>query len=120
MNPYDRLLTQPSARASVPKHLCFSDDELQFSLMRSWIAAEPTDEQKRYVAKLAARLTRLVDKEFGTGTGSQRFTVDVFGSVSWGGETGRGGDVDMVVRDSFYPQGCELFLPSGCMTRIAS
>lgn len=77
--------------------------------MRSWIAAEPTDDQKRYIANLSKTLTRVIDNEWGLGKGAseKRFTVDVFGSVSWGGETGRGGDVDMVIRDSFYPQGCK-------------
>lgn len=93
----------------MPRHLCFTDDGLQQSIMRSWIAAEPTDDQKRYVKQLAARLTRMVDQEWGRGGGArdERFSVDVFGSVSWGGETGRGGDIDLVIRDTFHPQGWE-------------
>jgi hypothetical protein len=109
IDPYDRLLSLPSARATVPRHLCCTKDNLQSSAMRHWIGAEPTDEMKRYVADLGAKLTTLIDREWGRGQGTRdpRFSVVVFGSVSWGGETGRGGDIDMVIRDSYYPQGCE-------------
>lgn len=108
-SPYHRLLAMPSARETVPRHHKISTDALQASIMASWIAAEPSDDKKRYVLKLATKLTRFVQTEFGgyDGDDGSRYVVDVFGSVSWGGETGKGGDIDMVIRDTHYPQGCE-------------
>jgi hypothetical protein len=36
--------------------------------------------------------------------GERRFEVDVFGSVSWGGETGQSGDLDLIILVSWASQ----------------
>ena len=107
--PYDLLLALPPARKRVPASLLEpSHDSLQQGVMYSWMAAESPESQKLAVAGLTERLTKLVNRFFGSNQGGEdRFMVDVFGSVSWDGDTGKGGDLDMVVRDHKYPQGCE-------------
>ncbi|BEI90831.1 uncharacterized protein CcaverHIS019_0309010 [Cutaneotrichosporon cavernicola] len=40
----------------------------------------------------------------------ERYIVDVFGSVAWGGGTGKSGDVDLVIIDKDYPLGYEPHL----------
>lgn len=110
--PYERLLSLESPRLRVPSQYRFParPDTLQSSLISSWMAAEPTEHRKLAIAQLTQRLTMLINRQFGPGTYDigDRFIVDVFGSVSWGGETGRGGDLDLVIRDKDWPQGCEL------------
>ena len=104
--PYDRLMSTPSARKTVPAHLKRSTDQLLTTIIASWISAEPTSEQKKYVTKLSTKLTGIINELWGNGSGNPRFVVDIFGSVSWGGETGKG-DIDMVIRDEDLPQGCK-------------
>lgn len=114
--PYDLLLALPPARRNVPASLRSNpDDSLQSGIMNAWMAAEPPEVQKLAIAALTDRLTRLINRHFGgtsNGSGKERFKVDVFGSVSWDGNTGNGGDLDMVIRDRKFPQGCELGLGS--------
>lgn len=109
--PYDLLAALKPARRRVPPTLYGrgTSDILQRTLMQSWISAETSDSHKLGIASLTARLTSLINNTFaGHVDGENRFVVDIFGSVSWGGDMGRGGDLDLVVRDKRHPQGCEL------------
>ncbi|KAK8858589.1 hypothetical protein IAR55_002818 [Kwoniella newhampshirensis] len=107
MSPYTQLLSQPSARVTVPPSLISPShpDTLQTTIMRSWIKTEPTAETKQYIKNILQTLTRVINGRFGSGSNSKRFKVDVFGSVSWGGDTGKSGDLDMVILDTQLPQG---------------
>lgn len=57
------------------------------------------------IPNLCGYLTQVVNQHMGGYVGTRhgqppRFQVDVFGSMSWGGQTGQTGDIDMVVRVS--------------------
>lgn len=57
------------------------------------------------IPDLCSYLTQVVNQHMGGYVGMRhgqppRFQVDVFGSMSWGGQTGQTGDIDMVVRVS--------------------
>lgn len=104
ISPYVQLLSRPSPRHTVPQHLRDPDgeDPLQQSLMLAWQKAEPSAKQKRNVAALLEKLSVVINERLGwpnssSVKGQRRFEVDVFGSVSWGGETGESGDLDLVV-----------------------
>lgn len=111
VSPYHVLLSQPSPRENIPKHLLdpTPPDALQSSLLHAWALAEPTAEKRAYIGHLLRTLSAVINQRFrGHQYGTQdRFEVDVFGSVSWAGETGSSGDLDLVILDKRMPQGCE-------------
>ena len=114
--PYDLLLALPPARRRVPIHVRSSGDMMQSGIIHSWMAVEPPESQKLSIARLTDQLTFLINRFFsGKLNGRDRFTVDVFGSVSWDGDTGKGGDLDMVIRDRLYPQGCKSAALNGSL-----
>jgi hypothetical protein len=116
-----------------PEHLSDGDDELQNSIIWSWHHAEITAQDEARIDGLLDRLTEAVNMQLGGYEARQRaldplaeprFMVDLFGSMSWGGQTGKG-DIDLVIRvgvadfnpeyrpadayqDREYPQGCKL------------
>ncbi|KAL7423097.1 hypothetical protein Q5752_002396 [Cryptotrichosporon argae] len=98
--------TLRSPRLSVPASVRTSatGDELQNSVVAAWVETEPTAERKREVDLLVQDVQQVLD------AGHQwngRFKVDVFGSVSWGGDTGNGSDVDLVILDNKWKRGYE-------------
>ncbi len=97
-SPYAIYSSSPSPRLNVPAHLLQPNppDALQSTVMQSWSDTEPSPTTKRYTAKFLERLSDVINSRLGE-KGSRRFKVDLFGSVSWGGTTGQGGDVDMVL-----------------------
>ncbi|WVQ96666.1 hypothetical protein IAU59_003772 [Kwoniella sp. CBS 9459] len=110
ISPYSLLLANPSPRLTVPPELLrpSKPDKLQTGIMNSWVQTEPSKESRTYKKEFLKTLTRLVNGRFGNlklTDGSPRFKVDVFGSVSWGGETGKSGDLDLVILDLALPQG---------------
>ncbi|WVF69164.1 hypothetical protein IAT40_003939 [Kwoniella sp. CBS 6097] len=110
ISPYQLLLANPSPRLTVPPELLnpSTPDTLQTGIMGSWVKTEPSKESKLYKKEFLKTLTNLVNGRFGNlklKDGSPRFKVDVFGSVSWGGETGKSGDLDLVILDRALPQG---------------
>ncbi|WVR06353.1 hypothetical protein IAU60_003384 [Kwoniella sp. DSM 27419] len=113
ISPYRLLFETPSPRLNVPSHLLQLQpaDQLQTDAMKSWMATEPTADSKRYKRRLLKNLTNIVNARFGSTLpdGQPRFEVDIFGSVSWGGETGKSGDLDLVILDKALPQG---YIPS--------
>jgi hypothetical protein len=60
------------------------------------------------VRLLLEKLTYNINRHLGGGPsmvkGERRFEVDVFGSVSWGGETGQSGDLDLIILVSWASQ----------------
>lgn len=98
-SPYARLLSKPQARRHVPENLLKSSSLLQRSMMLSWKQSCADKSYQQAVLSLLDWLSNtinmLFDQNYRGGPG--RFEVDVFGSVSWGGETGTSGDLDMVV-----------------------
>lgn len=98
---YATLLSQPSPRDTIPPALLASSETLQNTILRSWIEARPDAAKQTAIRLLLEKLTYNINKYLGGGPsltkGERRFEVDVFGSVSWGGETGKGYDLDLVI-----------------------
>lgn len=127
---YAAVLAQPSPRSSVPAALSpLHPDLLQRTVVQAWCSTEPSPDKKASVRLLLEKLTLKINQKLGGGPsmvkGERRFEVDVFGSVSWGGETGQSGDLDLIILVSFgssflagnpsltvqdreQPQGCKL------------
>jgi len=114
ISPYTILNSTPSPRLNIPNPLSYPDppDHLQQTIMASWKAAEPSIKTKEFVKKFLKSLSSIINARL-AGRSEKRFEVDIFGSVSWGGETGQGGDLDLVIIDKELPQGCEFFSPYG-------
>ncbi|WVQ65803.1 uncharacterized protein L199_003981 [Kwoniella botswanensis] len=108
VSPYDVLLSEASPRHTVPSNLVHPKqlDVFQTEIMQAWISTEPIQESKVFVKNLLSTLTSTINMRFGT-KDNQRFLVDVFGSVSWGGETGKSGDLDLVILDRAQLRGYE-------------
>lgn len=107
ISPYSQLLSRKSPRLTVSPHLMDRNgsDPLQRSLISAWKNTEPSQQKKQDVSDLLERLSVALNQYLGdrisTAKGKRRFEVDVFGSVSWGGETGESGDLDLIVLVSF-------------------
>ena len=104
ISPYRQLLSRATPRKTIPRRLLnpSSGDPLQSTLMKSWQMMESSEHQKRHISQLLEELSvminrRLSDPGSSSIKGKRRFEVDVFGSVSWGGETGNNGDLDLIV-----------------------
>ena len=72
-------------------------------MLQSWRACDLDEERIRSVRRLCKDLGKLINRAFEGGNDGVlegRFVVDVFGSVSWGGQTGSSGDLDMCIRVS--------------------
>lgn len=89
-----------------PEHLKHGDDRLQISVMWKWHVAEISNEDEWRIDDLLKQLSDAVNMQLGGNEARQRaldplaekrFVVDVFGSMSWGGQTGKG-DIDLVIR----------------------
>ena len=102
LSPYAQYASSPSPRSNVPSSISQAKNAspLQKSLIRSWTASEPSDRFHPSVATLLDQLTRMVNDRMGwygdKNRDGDRFKVEVFGSVSWGGQT-KSGDIDLVV-----------------------
>jgi predicted nucleotidyltransferase len=114
MPPWDRLCAlklHDPIRPSLPtkdwpEHLKHGDDRLQMSIMWKWHVAEISNEDEWRIEHLLEQLSEAVNMQLGGYEARQRaldplaekrFVVDVFGSMSWGGQTGKG-DIDLVIR----------------------
>ena len=104
ISPYRQLLSRKSPRRNVPTRLQDPDgsDPLQRTLIEAWQRTEPSRRNRQYVSDLLENLSVMINRRLGdhsgmTQRGRRRFEVDVFGSVSWGGETGSSGDLDLIV-----------------------
>ena len=104
ISPYHQLISRKSPRQNIPPALrdMGMKDPLQHTVMKAWQATEPPKGRRSYVLALLEELSVLVNQKLAwagssSAKGKRRFEVDVFGSVSWGGETGAGGDLDLVV-----------------------
>ncbi|EIW66756.1 hypothetical protein TREMEDRAFT_34518 [Tremella mesenterica DSM 1558] len=87
-----------SPRSKLPIQMTQTDDPLQSSLLLSWRDSSDIGKTER-VLGLLKKLEGIVNDKFG----EKRFEVDVYGSVSWGGQTGMSGDLDLVIRVSTIP-----------------
>ncbi|ORY28462.1 hypothetical protein BCR39DRAFT_202078 [Naematelia encephala] len=79
-------------------------------MLHAWASAEPTDAERQHTVNLLEQLSVALNARLGgprpsLEKGYRRFEVDIFGSVSWGGETGQSGDLDLVVIDKDERQG---------------
>ena len=126
VSPYALYSSMPSPRLRIRPHLLHATppDGLQHSIMMSWAATEPTTETKEYLPKFLEKLSvtinsRLDDPRTATLKGIRRFEVDLFGSVSWGGTTGQGSDVDLVLLVS-HPRWLEVQLTNASGSHAAS
>ncbi|ORX40051.1 hypothetical protein BD324DRAFT_679114 [Kockovaella imperatae] len=109
---YRRLLSVPSPRINIPSEILLKakTDALESSVLRAWKATEPSPDTRKHIRSLLDSLTRRINLrlDFKSQPRSEpRFEVDVFGSVSWGGETGQSGDLDLVILDHDMPYGYE-------------
>jgi hypothetical protein len=96
---YHRHLQTERRWETIPAAHYGSSARLQQEIMASWANAELDPKLKGEIDRILVHLTRLVNrhcprKENPMG---DRFYVDVFGSVAWGGGTGQAGDLDLVV-----------------------
>lgn len=110
--PFERYRNAPSPRLSTPADVLRSEqsDRLQQGIMASWRGSEPAPERTAAIVALLARLTALVNHEaYKENQRGNRYRVDVFGSVSWGGETKKSSDLDLVIVDTRLLQG---YIPS--------
>lgn len=110
LSPYATLLSKPQARQNVPSELyqTASATELQRSMLHSWASTCAKPEYQQTILKLLEWMTETINMVLCRGAGHKgkaRFEVDVFGSVSWGGETGSSGDLDLVIIVSHAPSG---------------
>lgn len=99
-SPYAILLSKPQARRIIPPSLYSTATPLQQSMLRSWSSSCADKDYQNGVLTLLDWLTKSINLQYSRGgprADGGRFKVDVFGSVSWGGETGTSGDLDMVV-----------------------
>jgi len=102
ISPYARYLGSVPPKTNIPPSISHpsSSDSLQISLISSWAASEPSDRFHPSVSTLLDQLTRMVNDRMGYYADKKvegdRFKVEVFGSVSWGGQT-KSGDIDLVV-----------------------
>lgn len=96
---YQRYTTAASPREAIPWHHRNRSDLLHQSVLKSWQAAEPSSARKQEIAQLLDTLTHTIN--FSTPTHENptrdRYKVDAFGSMAWGGDTGRSGDLDLIV-----------------------
>lgn len=104
ISPYHQLISRKSPRHGIPQTIRDpgAEDPLQHTLIKAWQATEPSKAKRSYVLSLLEELSVLVNQKLawaGSSSvkGKRRFEVDVFGSVSWGGETGASGDLDLVI-----------------------
>ncbi|KAK4687028.1 hypothetical protein P7C73_g3092, partial [Tremellales sp. Uapishka_1] len=111
-SPYTQLLSLPSPRLSCPSYLWnpIPPDALQSSIIGAWRSTEMSPAKKAYIKRFLGVMTDVMndyfDWEWHKGQRpDKRYEVDVFGSVSWGGESGESGDLDLVVIDRDLPQG---------------
>jgi hypothetical protein len=83
----------------VPIHRDGPPNRLQQDMIESWCRAEPSPTQKAMIDKLLAHLTYMINEygPVGNNPNRQRFQVDVFGSLAWGGGAGDSSDLDLVV-----------------------
>ncbi|WWC70744.1 uncharacterized protein I206_104695 [Kwoniella pini CBS 10737] len=109
VSPYDLLLSLPSPRKNVPRQIAnpSTPDKFQSEIIQAWVKTEPTEQSKQFVKTLLSSLTKIINAKYGDSSGENRFLVDVFGSVSWGGETGKSGDLDLVILDRAQLRGYE-------------
>ncbi|WOO77430.1 Poly(A) RNA polymerase GLD2 [Vanrija pseudolonga] len=110
--PFERYRALPSPRLSTPAAVVRSEqtDKLQQAIMASWRGSEPGPERTAAIVALLARLTALVNRHsYVDNPRGNRYRVDVFGSVSWGGETKKSSDLDLVIVDTRLLQG---YIPS--------
>ncbi|WVQ73196.1 hypothetical protein IAR50_002761 [Cryptococcus sp. DSM 104548] len=109
ISAFRRLLSAPSDRLTCPDSVTHPEvpDALQTSMIESWKAAEPSQDSKLKLLRLLKDLTHIINAKYGgyDGKEGQRFYVDVFGSVSWGGDTGHSGDVDLIILDRHLVHG---------------
>lgn len=96
---YLRYAASKSPRENVPFRVSRNSDPLHQSVLKSWQTAEPTAERKREVAKLLETLTHTINysTSLQENPHRERYQVDAFGSMAWGGNTGRSGDLDLVI-----------------------
>lgn len=118
ISPYALLLSKPQARRTIPGNLLQSASPLQKSMLTHWNSTCAESSYQDGILDLLAWLTKSINLRLSRGgAGSRddggRFKVDVFGSVSWGGETGTSGDLDLVVIVSLAPD-----LTSGRSARL--
>ncbi|TXT15852.1 hypothetical protein VHUM_00355 [Vanrija humicola] len=79
-------------------------------MMNSWRMSEPPPERTAAILALLDRLTALINRAGARDNHrGNRYRVDVFGSVSWGGETTKSSDLDLVIVDTHLLRG---YIPS--------
>ena len=108
-SPYALYSSRLSPRLNIPYFLLnpIAPDSLQTTVLESWADAEPSQANKDYLAQFLEDLSVIINSTLGgygveTSKGRRRFELDVFGSVSWGGLTGRSGDLDLVLIVSLF------------------
>ncbi|OXB37463.1 hypothetical protein J007_02836 [Cryptococcus neoformans] len=103
ISAFRTLLKSPSDRVTCPDSVArpAEPDALQTSAIESWKATEPSRESRLSLLRLLNDLTYIINSKYKgyEEGGLKRYWVDVFGSVSWAGDTGHSGDLDLIVLD---------------------
>lgn len=101
ISAFRTLLKSPSDRVTCPDNVArpAEPDALQTSAIESWKATEPSRESRLRLLRLLNDLTYIINSKYKgyEEGGLKRYWVDVFGSVSWAGDTGHSGDLDLIV-----------------------
>ena len=97
-SPYRLLMKLNPPRRHVERYQMAQRSKLAKDILLSWGKTEPDPGSEAETRDLMSRVEDVLRRMYGGRVGGRlRFEVDVFGSVSWGGETGSGGDLDLVV-----------------------
>lgn len=97
---YLYTLTHVDPRSQIPPHLfdLARYSALSISILESWRASEPSQAVRDNIVRILDRVNVIFQSRYGK---RYRFVIDIFGSVSWGGETGGEADVDMALKVSY-------------------
>jgi hypothetical protein len=105
ISAYTYTSTHPDPRNHIPAHLLKAPfSQTHVSILRAWAASAPNAEQKRQVARIVEDVNRALNDRWSQLQGR----VDVFGSCSWGGETGSEDGGKLVDLDLVYRVSCHL------------
>lgn len=96
---YKRYSSSASPRTRVPWRHQNHPEALHQSIIKSWQAAEPDEKRKGEIERIMQKLTHTINNStsYIDNPGRNRYKVDAFGSMAWGGDTGKSGDLDLVV-----------------------
>lgn len=112
---YIERLTKPDPRSDIYPPVLENMSTLTSECYRSWQASAPSEETLSAISRIVWNVNEAIADKWPR----LRFVVEPFGSISWRGETGGAGDLDLVLRDYSKPLGYteNLWGPGGGSNR---